>query len=239
MQVVILAGGLGTRISEESDFVPKPMIKIGNMPILWHLIKYYNYFNINDFIICTGYKQNLIKNYFKNKKIIRTFTKNIKIKTVFTGNKSNTGERINRVRKFIKRDFFLTYGDGLSDVNINSLLKFHIKNKKMITVTIVKPPPRFGKILLNKNIVKKFEEKNLKNEPWINGGFFVCTKEIFKFFKKKNCIFERDVLPLIVKKKQLTAYKHKKFWQPMDTLKEKRVLNKIWQADKAPWKKWL
>lgn len=239
MQVVILAGGLGTRISEETDFVPKPMVKIGNKPILWHLIKYYNSFNINDFIICTGYKQNLIKNYFKNKKIIRTFTKNIKIKTVFTGNKSNTGERIKRVRKFIKRDFFLTYGDGLSDVNINSLLKFHIKNKKMITVTIVKPPPRFGKILLNKNVVKKFEEKNLKNEPWINGGFFVCTEEIFKFFKKKNCIFERDVLPLIVKKKQLAAYKHKKFWQAMDTLKEKRILNKIWQSDKAPWKKWL
>lgn len=238
MQAVILAGGLGTRISEETDYIPKPMVTIGDMPILWHLIKYFSYYGVNEFIICTGYKQNIINNFFKKKKILNSISKKIKIKSIFTGNKSNTGERIKKIKKYIKKDFFLTYGDGLANVNLNKLLSFHKKNKKIATVTIVKPEPRFGKILLNKNTVKKFEEKNLKNEPWINGGFFICNKEVFNFFKKKNSVFESDTLTQIVKKKQLAAYKHKKFWQPMDTLKEKRLLNKLWDENKAPWKIW-
>lgn len=238
MQAVILAGGLGTRISEETDFIPKPMIKIGERPILWHIIKYYTSFNINNFIICTGYKQNIIKSYFKRKSVKKTFSKKIKVQTVFTGHKSNTGERIKKIKKYIKGVFCLTYGDGLANVNLNKLIKFHEKNNKIATLTIVKPLPRFGKIILNKNIVKKFDEKKLKNEPWINGGFFVCNPRIFQFIKKKNSIFESDILPLICKKKQLAAFKHEGFWQPMDTLKEKRHLNNLWIKNKAPWKKW-
>lgn len=238
MQLIILAGGLGTRISEETDFIPKPMVRVGSLPIIWHIIKYYSCYGVKEVIICTGYKYEIIEEFFKNKDVLKSISDNIKVKPIFTGYKSNTGERIKKIRKFLNNDFFLTYGDGLSNVNIDKLFKFHKKRNKIATVTIVKPQPRFGKITLIRDIVKKIEEKKNKNEHWINGGFFVCNKKIFNFFKKKNSIFESDVLPGIARKKELLAYKHKEFWQPMDTLKEKRYLNDLWDNKKAPWKVW-
>ena len=221
MKVVIFAGGLGTRISEESDYVPKPMVKIGKQPILWHIIKYYSMFGISEFIICGGYKVNIIKDYFIN-----------------TGNGSNTGERLRRVKKHINGTFCLTYGDGLSNVDINKLIKFHKKNKSLVTLTTVKPTPHFGKIIFKGNKVTKFVEKDQKKENWINGGFFVCEKKIFNYLNKENTIFESDTLNFLAKKKKLSAYKHNDFWYCMDTLRDKRHLNSLWLSKKAPWKIW-
>ena len=183
MKLVILAGGLGTRISEETNYIPKPMVKIGKKPILWHIIKYYSVFGFSEFIICGGYKVNLIKNYFKKKQNLWD------VKVINTGKNSNTGERLRRVRKYINSTFCLTYGDGLSNVNINKLIKFHKKNKPIATVTSVKPIPHFGKIIFKGNKVVKFLEKDQKKENWINGGFFVCEKKIFNYLNKKNTIF--------------------------------------------------
>jgi glucose-1-phosphate cytidylyltransferase len=233
MKLVIFAGGLGTRISEESDYVPKPMIKIGQRPILWHIIKYYSFFGFSEFIICGGYKIDIIKKYFKN---LKNKTWNIKI--VDTGKKNNTGERLKRVKKYIDNTFCLTYGDGLSDINIDKLINFHKKNKSVVTLSAVKPIPLFGKIIFKGNKVTKFLEKDPKKENWINAGFFVCEKEIFKYINKKNLIFETHVLPSLAKKKKLMAYKHKDFWYCMDTLRDKRHLNNLWLSKKAPWKIW-
>ena len=234
MKLVIFAGGLGTRISEETDYIPKPMVKIGKKPILWHIIKYYSFFGFSDFIICGGYKINIIKNYF------RKFKKNnyFNIKIINTGKNSNTGERLKRIRKYINDTFCLTYGDGLSNVNIDKLIKFHKKNKSIATLTAVKPPPHFGKLVFKGNKVAKFLEKNQNKENWINGGFFVCEKKIFNCLNKKNLIFESDVLSFLANNKKLAAYKHKDFWYCMDTLRDKRYLNSLWLSKKAPWKIW-
>jgi glucose-1-phosphate cytidylyltransferase len=233
MKLVIFAGGLGTRISEETDYIPKPMVKIGTKPILWHIIKYYSVFGFSEFIICGGYKINIIKDYFKK------FNKSWKIKIINTGKNSNTGERLKRVRKYIRSGTFcLTYGDGLSNVDLNKLIKFHKKNKAVVTLTSIKPAPRFGKIFFNGNKVKKFLEKNQTKECWINGGFFVCEKEIFKYLNKKNSIFESDTLFFLSQKNKLAAYKHKDFWYCLDTLRDKRHLNSLWLSKKAPWKIW-
>ena len=236
MKLVIFAGGLGTRLSEETDYVPKPMVKIGKKPILWHIIKYYSAYNFSDFIICGGYKINIIKNYFTRTQ--KPFNKNINIKIVNTGKRTNTGGRLERVKKYITGPFCLTYGDGLSNVNLDKLIKFHKKSKSIVTLTCVKPTPHFGKITLKGNRVSKFSEKNPKKENWINGGFFVCEKKIFNFFNKKNSIFESDILEYLTKKKKLAAYKHKDFWYCMDTLRDKRHLNSLWMSKKAPWKIW-
>lgn len=236
MKLVIFAGGLGTRISEETDYIPKPMVRIGRKPILWHIIKYYSVYGFLEFIICGGYKINFIKNYFNDLK-----NKNPqpwKVKVVNTGKNSNTGERLKRVKKYIKSTFCLTYGDGLSNVNLYKLINFHKKNKSIVTVTAVKPPPHFGKIIFKGNKVDKFMEKNIKSENWINGGFFVCDRKIFKYLKKKNPIFEIDVLQPLAKKKKLAAYKHKNFWYCLDTLRNKRYLNSLWLSKQAPWKIW-
>jgi glucose-1-phosphate cytidylyltransferase len=233
MKLVIFAGGLGTRISEETDYVPKPMIKIGKKPILWHIIKYYSFFGFTEFIICGGYKISIIKNYFKNLK-----KKLWDIKVIDTGKNSNTGERLRRVKKYIDNTFCLTYGDGLSNVNINKLIHFHKKNKSIATLTAVKPMPHFGKIVFRGSKVIKFLEKDRKKENWINGGFFVCEKKIFKYLNKKNTIFESDTLEFLAKKNKLAAYKHKNFWYCMDTLRDKRHLNSLWLSKKAPWKMW-
>ncbi len=235
MQVIILAGGLGTRMSEETDFIPKPMSKIGKKPILWHLLKYYNHFGFKDFVICSGYKSKIIKSYFNNED---NFLNSINVKVVFTGKHSNTGERIKRVQRLIKNDFMLTYGDGISNVNITSLLKKHKNKNFLVTLTAVKPEPRFGKLTLKGNKVLNFSEKKNNKNDWINGGFMVCNKKIFSFIKKKNSVFESDILDALAKKGKLQAYKHKGFWQPVDTLKEKRYLNIIWLKKKAPWKIW-
>jgi glucose-1-phosphate cytidylyltransferase len=236
MKLVIFAGGYGTRISEESDYIPKPMVKIGKKPILWHIIKYYSVFGFSNFIICAGYKIEVLKEYFKNNKA--KFEKSWNIKIVNTGKNSNTGERLKRVEKYLDNTFCLTYGDGLSNVNIKKLVQFHKKKKTIATLTTVKPIPHFGKIQFNGNIVTKFFEKDQKKENWINAGFFVCEKEIFKYLKKKNSIFETDVLPVLAKRKKLLAYKHKKFWYCMDTLRDKRYLNNLWISKRAPWKIW-
>jgi glucose-1-phosphate cytidylyltransferase len=234
MKLVIFAGGLGTRISEETDYVPKPMVKIGKKPILWHIIKYYSFFGFSDFIICGGYKINIIKNYFRKFKKNKLFN----IKVINTGKNSNTGERLKRIRKYINDRFCLTYGDGLSNVNIGKLIKFHNKNKSIATLTAIKPNPHFGKLIFKGNMVNKFLEKNQSKENWINGGFFVCEKKIFNYLNKKNTIFETDVLSLLANRKQLAGYKHKNFWYCMDTLRDKRYLNSLWLSKKAPWKIW-
>lgn len=239
MKLVILAGGLGTRIAEETDFVPKPMVLIGDKPILWHIIKYYSAFNFSEFIICGGYKIEIIKNFFKKSKSkTNELERSWKVKVVNTGKNSNTGERLKKIKKYIDGVFCLTYGDGLSNVNINTLVNFHKKNKAITTLTAVKPESRFGKIVFNGNKVSKFLEKDVLTENWINGGFFVCQKEVFKYLNKKNTIFESDTLSLLAKKNKLAAYKHKNFWYCMDTLRDKRHLNNIWLCNKAPWKIW-
>jgi glucose-1-phosphate cytidylyltransferase len=236
MKLVIFAGGLGTRISEESDYIPKPMVKIGKKPILWHIIKYYSVFGFSDFIICGGYKIKVIKKYFKsyNKKLEKSWN----IQVVNTGMNSNTGERLKRVKKYLNNTFCLTYGDGLSNINIKKLIHFHKKKKSVATLTTVKPMPHFGKIKFKGDKVTKFYEKDQTKENWINGGFFVCEKEIFKYLNKKNSIFETHALPALAKRKKLSAYKHKDFWYCMDTLRDKRHLNNLWFSKIAPWKIW-
>jgi glucose-1-phosphate cytidylyltransferase len=239
MKLVILAGGLGTRLAEETDFVPKPMVLIGDKPILWHIIKYYSAFNFSEFIICGGYKIEIIKNFFKKlKSKTNELEKSWKVKVINTGKNSNTGERLKKIKKYVDEVFCLTYGDGLSNVNINTLVNFHKNNKAITTLTAVKPESRFGKIVFNGNKVSKFLEKDVLTENWINGGFFVCQKEVFKYLNKKNTIFESDTLSLLAKKNKLAAYKHKDFWYCMDTLRDKRHLNNIWLCNKAPWKIW-
>ena len=235
MELVIFAGGLGTRISEETDYVPKPMVKIGKKPILWHIIKYYSVFGFSKFIICGGYKINIIKDYFKN---LKKKGNSLNIRIINTGKQSNTGERLRRVKKYINNTFCLTYGDGLSNVNIGKLIQFHNKNKSIATLTAVKPIPHFGKLIFKGNKVAKFLEKNQKKENWINGGFFVCEKKIFNYLNKKNLIFESDVLSYLANNKKLAAYKHKDFWYCMDTLRDKRYLTNLWLSKKAPWKIW-
>ena len=235
MELVIFAGGFGTRISEETDYVPKPMVKIGKKPILWHIIKYYSVFGFSKFIICGGYKIKIIKNYFKN---LKKKNNTLNIRVINTGKKSNTGERLRRVKKYVSETFCLTYGDGLSNINLTKLIDFHKKNKSTATLTAIKPIAHFGKIIFKGNKVVKFLEKNKKKENWVNGGFFVCEKKIFKYINKKNTIFESDILNFLANNKKLAAYKHKDFWYCMDTLRDKRYLNKLWLSKKAPWKIW-
>jgi len=234
MQLIIFAGGLGTRISEETDSIPKPMVKIGRKPIIWHIMKYYSVFGFSEFIICGGYKFKIIKEYFNKIKS----NENWNVKVLNTGKNANTGERLKRVRKYINDTFCLTYGDGLSDLNIDKLINFHNKNKSIVTLTTVKPIPHFGKIIFRGNKVIKFIEKDQKRENWINGGFFVCEKKIFNYLTKKNTIFEKDILSSLAKKNKLSAYKHKNFWYCMDTLRDKRHLNSLWRLKNAPWKIW-
>jgi glucose-1-phosphate cytidylyltransferase len=235
MKLIIFAGGLGTRISEETDYVPKPMVKIGTKPILWHIIKYYSVFGFTEFIICGGYKINIIKNYFKKYKKLNKLWN---IKVVNTGINSNTGERLKRVKKYINGKFCLTYGDGLCNVDLYKLISFNKKKKSIVTLTTVKPEPHFGKIFFRGNKVIKFLEKDQTTEGWINGGFFVCDEKVFQYLHKKNSIFERDVLKVLAKSGELTAYKHRHFWYCMDTLRDKRHLNNLWLSKKAPWKIW-
>ena len=235
MKLVVLAGGYGTRLAEETKVKPKPLVKIGNKPIVWHLLKIYSHYGINDFIICLGYKGDLLikeLNQISKKE-------DWKIKYVKTGLKTMTGGRIKKIQKFIKDDenFCLSYGDGLSDVNIKKLIKFHLKNKKIATLTAVKYKNPKGILIFGNQIkIKKIKEKPLE---YINGGFFVLSKKIFKFLKNDKTIFEKDCLPKLVKKKQLMAYKHNGFWACMDTMREKQELNKIWKSKQKAWKIWI
>ena len=255
MKAVILAGGLGTRISEESALRPKPMIEIGGKPILWHIMKIYSSHGVNDFIICCGYKGYIIKEYFANyflhmsdvtfdmgtnqMQIHEKFAEPWRVTLVDTGDNTMTGGRLKRIAQYLdKDDFCLTYGDGLSNLDISKLIKFHKKNKSIVTLSAVKPTPHFGKVIFKGNKVTKFLEKDQKKESWINGGFFVCEKNIFKYLNKKNSIFETHILPFLAQRKKLLAYKHKDFWYCMDTLRDKRHLNNLWFSNKAPWKIW-
>jgi|TARA_Y100000768_G_scaffold25686_1_gene17335 glucose-1-phosphate cytidylyltransferase len=222
MKCVILAGGKGSRISELSKDIPKPMINVLGKPILIKIMQHYSNYGFNDFIIAAGYKKEVIKKYFKFNKF-----KNWNIEVVDTGLNTMTGGRIKRLKKYINdKTFMLTYGDGLSDVNLEKLLKVHKKSKKIATLTAVRPPARFGAIKIFKNRVSYFKEKSKLDEGWINGGFFVLEPTIFKFIKGDKSFFEREPLQKISKLKQLYAFKHKGFWQCMDTLRDKEILEK-------------
>ena len=224
MKVVILAGGLGTRLSEYTRTIPKPMVPINKVPILIHIINHYRKYKFNNFYIAVGYKSNVIKNYFKKKKI-----KNCKINIVDTGLNTMTGGRLKRLSRYLKKDTFLmTYGDGLSNVNLKKLIKFHKKKKKLMTLTAVRPPARFGAIKIANNKVKYFKEKSSLDEGWINGGFFVIEPEIFKYIKNDKTYLERKPLEKLAKSGKLIAFKHYGFWQCMDTLRDKVILeNKL------------
>jgi len=228
MKCVILAGGQGTRIAELSKNIPKPMIKILGKPIIFRIMKHYSKFGVREFIIAGGYKKKIIENYFQKKKI-----KNWKVTVIGTGLNSMTGGRLKRLEKYLKNQtFFMTYGDGLSDVNIKKLLKFHLKHNKIATLTAVRPPARFGALKISsKEIVTYFKEKSSLDEGWINGGFFVLEPKIFKFIKNDQTFFEREPLQKISELKSLCAYKHKGFWQCMDTLRDKEILEKKLKND--------
>ena len=236
MKTVILCGGKGSRLSEQTKKIPKPMVKIGADPILVHIIKYYCKFGVTDFLLALGYKGSVIKKYFQNNKIIFK-KKELNIKCVDTGINTLTGKRIKKLKKFLvkEKNFFLTYGDGVSNVDLNKLLEFHLRNKKIATLTAVRPPARFGQIYFSKNQVRKFDEKNQINSGWINGGFFVLNKKIFNYIPKENCMFETKPLENLIKKSQLVAYKHKDFWQCMDTIRDKYTLEELFTNNIAPW----
>jgi glucose-1-phosphate cytidylyltransferase len=238
MKAVILAGGKGLRFFEETKNIPKPMIRIGNKPILWHIMKIYSYYGIKDFIICAGYKNEIIKAYFK-----KNFSNNVdkwKITVVNTGQKTLTGGRLKRVKKLVSKEkfFLFTYGDGVSDINIKKLIKFHIKKKKLATVTAVKPPGRYGILKIKKSIVYNFSEKEKGGDGYINGGFFVLSPKVINYIKDDNSIWEKAPMNLLAKKKQLIAYKHMGFWQSMDTMRDKIELEKSWRKKNASWKIW-
>lgn len=252
MKTVILCGGKGLRIRDVSDSLPKPMIKIGSHPILHHIMKIYSKYNYNKFILCTGYKSEVIINYFKDLPYINSdiFFNYMKKKEIFkiekdiqkwevqiaqTGYETNTGYRVKAIKKYIKeKNFFLTYGDGIGNINIKKLLNFHKSHDKIITLTSVRPPSRFGEIITNKNLVLNFNEKPQVKIGKINGGFFVCKKEIFDYFTKndkEDCSFEHNILPRIAKDRELMSFDHRDFWMPMDTNREYQALNKLWKKN--------
>ena len=241
MHTVLLAGGMGTRLSEETHRIPKPMIKIGKYPIIFHIMKHYSDFSFNKFIVCGGYKYNYIKNFFlQNQKLIASKKFNWDVNIINTGLKTQTGARIKKIKRYLKNEklFFMTYGDGVANVNIKKILQFHKKHKKIATLTAVRPLPRFGNITLNKNKVSSFSEKDRLQEGWINGGFFVLNREVFDYIdNRENCIFEKEPLQNLSKNGQLMAYKHEGFWHPMDTLRDKNYLNELCKKKKLNWLK--
>ena len=233
MKAVILAGGYGTRFGEETHLKPKPMIEIGGMPILWHILKIYSAHKINEFVICCGYKGNVIKEYFSK---FDSALWNIEL--IDTGIDTMTGGRIKRIQNHIDDTFCLTYGDGLSDIDINSLISFHKEKKSLATLTAVHPPERFGVLELSEEYVTEFHEKHRGQSSWINGGFFVFEPEIFDYINDDTTILERAPLETLAKEKKLTAFKHNGFWHSMDTLRDKNNLENLWNSKKAPWKIW-
>ena len=226
MKVVILAGGLGTRISEYTKTMPKPMIEINKKPLICHIIDHYSKYGLEEFFIATGYKGNIIKNFFKNK------YKNKKIHIINTGKNTMTGGRLKRLRPFLKERFLMTYGDGISNININNLIKYHKHKRKLVTLTAVRPPARFGALKIKNGKVLYFKEKSKLDESWINGGFFVIEPKFFSYIKNDKTYLEREPLEKICKMNQLNAYKHKGFWQCMDTKRDKDYLEKILKKNK-------
>ncbi len=256
MKVVILAGGLGTRLSEETDIKPKPMVEIGGKPILWHIMKIYSYYGFNEFIICLGYKGYLIKEYFANYFLHQsdiTFdirNNNFKVHTseiepwkvtlVDTGDDTMTGGRLARVKKYIGDErFMLTYGDGLGNVNIRKLVDYHTSTNKLATVTAIQTHGRFGSLVFKEGgKVESFQEKP-KNDSWVNGGFFVLEPAVFNYIENDiNCIWERKPMEMLVKDGELAAFQHTDFWHPMDTLRDKIDLEAIWNSDDCKWRIW-
>lgn len=256
MKIVILAGGIGSRLSEETDLKPKPMVEIGEKPILWHIMKFYSSYGFNDFIICLGYKGYVIKEYFANYfihssditidlsrnkvNVLGSKVEPWKVTLIDTGLETMTGGRIKRIQKYVRDEtFMLTYGDGLIDLNIKKLIQFHKKNGKHATVTAVYPDARFGALNLDeRHNVTSFHEKSSGNGLWINGGFFVLEPEIFQYIKNDATVWEREPLETLSSENRLAAYKHTGFWKCMDTLRDKRELDALWRAENAPWKIW-
>ena len=255
MKAVILAGGLGTRISEETNLKPKPMVEIGGKPILWHILKIYSHYQINEFIICCGYKGYVIKEYFANYFLhncdvtfdmednsMQIHSKNTepwKITLVDTGENTMTGGRLKRVKEFLGNDSFcFTYGDGVANINIKNLIKFHSEHKTKATLTAVQPPGRFGSLEFERGRVLSFKEKPKGDGNLINGGFFVLEPSVIDLIDGDQCIWEDKPLKQLAEEKELSAFFHTDFWQPMDTLRDKNYLQELWESQKAPWKLW-
>lgn len=257
MKVVLLAGGFGTRLSEETKSIPKPMVKIGDMPIIWHIMKTYSHYGFNDFVVCLGYKGYALKEWFSNYfihtsditidlgnnqlEVHNSRSEPWRVTLVETGLHTMTGGRIKRVQKYIGNEpFMLTYGDGVSDVNIAELVKQHNDSKKLLTVTAYKPQGKFGSLEIADNgNVTAFTEKPAGDGMWINAGFFVCQPEVFDYIKEGDqTIFERNPLETIASQGLMNSFKHRGFWKPMDTLRDNTELNEMWEKGKAPWKMW-
>jgi len=255
MKAVILAGGFGTRLSEMTNNIPKPMVEIGGKPLLWHIMNIYAHYGINEFVIALGYKSEVIKEYFLN---FYAFNNDItvdlhngkttihdgkqpkwQIHLVDTGLQTQTGGRIKRLKEWIGNEtFMLTYGDGVANINIQELVAFHKQHKRLATVTAVRPAARFGGLIINEGRVAEFTEKNQSKEGWINGGFFVLEPEVFDLIDDDQTIWEKGPLEQLAERDELTAYCHHGFWQPMDTLREYQLLESLWQSGKAPWQIW-
>lgn len=255
MKAVLLAGGLGTRISEESNLKPKPMIEIGGKPILWHIMKIYSAHGVNDFVICCGYKAYVIKEYFANyfihnsditfdvksnkMEIHQNTAEPWKVTVVDTGEQTMTGGRLKRVAKYIgNEDFCFTYGDGVSDINIRESIEFHKSHGKMATITAVQPPGRYGALKMDGTKVESFLEKPKGDGGYINGGFFVLNSKVIEYIKEDATIWEKEPMEKIAEQGQMQAFVHQGFWQPMDTLRDKNHLEELWSSGKAPWKVW-
>jgi|TARA_B110000037_G_scaffold223162_1_gene303123 glucose-1-phosphate cytidylyltransferase len=257
MKAVILAGGLGSRIAEETENKPKPMIEIGGRPILWHIMKIYSSYGINDFIICCGYKGYVIKEYFKNyfihmsdvtfsmsdnsMKVHHNNAESWNVTLINTGEHTMTGGRLKRIHSYVKEEeaFCMTYGDGIGNINISDLISFHNQHGKKATLTATRPSARYGALKLGaNNLVTHFEEKPKGEGSWINGGFFILHPSVINTIKEDNTIWENEPLNKLASENQLFAFKHDGFWMPMDTLREKNLLNKLWDSGEAPWKTW-
>ena len=257
MKAVILAGGFGTRLSEETGIKPKPMVEIGDLPILWHIMKIYSTHGINEFVICLGYKGHVIKEYFANYALFKsdvTFdysagsvqyhtngTEPWKVSLIDTGQNSMTGGRLKRVQPYLADEAFcMTYGDGVSDIDIRALIDFHQSQKKLATLTAVKPPGRFGAFKLDhdQNQIMAFKEKPEGDGAWINGGFFVLEPGVMDYINGDNTVWEKEPMERLAQDNQLNAFRHQGFWHPMDTLRDKMVLEELWESDRAPWKVW-
>jgi glucose-1-phosphate cytidylyltransferase len=256
MKVVLLAGGMGTRLSEETVVRPKPMVEIGGKPILWHIMKMYSHYGFNDFIICLGYKGSMIKEYFANyflhtsdvtfdilhnqMEVHQKYAEPWKVTLVDTGDHTMTGGRVKRIQSYVNGEpFLLTYGDGVADLNIAQLVAFHQAHRKHVTVTATQPIGRFGALTLERdNIVKSFMEKPIGDGGWINGGFFVMQPEVFRYITDDSTTLERDPMEKLAGEGELVAFKHYGFWQAMDTLRDKNHLEDLWASNKAPWKLW-
>lgn len=256
MKVVILAGGLGTRISEETNVRPKPMVEVGGRPILWHIMKIYSKHGVNDFIVCLGYKGYVIKEYFANyflhmSDVTFDMSRNEmtvheakaepwRVTLVNTGDDSMTGGRLRRVRQYVQneRDFCLTYGDGVADINIKDLIEFHRSNGKLATMTATQPPGRFGAADIRNGLVERFVEKPRGDGSWINGGFFVLSPQVLDYISGDDVVWERAPLERLASERQLSAFTHTGFWHPLDTLRDKNYLEDLWSNGRAPWRVW-